>query len=121
MSHFFSPRLGVVVDKAWNYLTVPDQPLDSIKTLSPDDAILAPWKFCSGDDVDDAEQDVLGRVIESIDRGDCSGGGSKINNLAWDVINAKDVFGSLPEGDDDKIQARFVMTNGGLTMFSPAR
>ena len=105
----------MVVDKAWNYLTVPDQNLDGIKTLTDDTAILAPWKFCSPDE---DEGDIIGSVVESIGQGDCSG--DKINSLAWDVINAKDIFESLPE-DPDKVKGRFVMTNGGLTMFSPSR
>ena len=103
------------MDKVWNYLTVPDQPLDGIKTLMDESTILAPWKFCSPDE---DEGDVLNSVIGSIEQGECAG--DKINSLAWDVANAKDIFESLPE-DPDMVKARFVMTNGGVTMVSPSR
>lgn len=91
--------------------------MDVIQTLDPESALLAPWKFCS---LDEDEGDVLGSVVDSLQSGECTGS-DKLNSLAWDVTNSKDIFESLPDNDKEKIKARFLMTNGGLTMVSPAR
>ena len=52
--------------------------------------------------------------------GPVSGHGEDLNHLIWDIKNAKEVFESLkPVGLDQDHLSRFVITDGGLTLFKP--
>ena len=51
-----------------------------------------------------------------------SGHGEDLNHLIWDVKNSRDLFESLPPvGLDLDHLARFVITDGGITMFKPQK
>ena len=48
------------------------------------------------------------------------GHGEDLNHLIWDVKNTRDVFETLkPVGLDPDHISRFVITDGGVTMFKP--
>ncbi len=50
------------------------------------------------------------------------GHGEDLNHLIWDIKNSKDLFESLPPvGLDSEHLARFVITDGGVTMFKPQK
>ncbi len=50
------------------------------------------------------------------------GHGEDLNHLIWDIKNSQDLFESLPPvGLDSEHLARFVITDGGVTMFKPQK
>ena len=49
--------------------------------------------------------------------GRCSG--ADAHHLAFDVSAARDIFEGLSSATEYPVESRFLMTDGGLTMFSP--
>ena len=59
-------------------------------------------------------------ALNATNTGPISGHGEDLNHLIWDIKNAKEVFESLkPVGLDQDHLSRFVITDGGLTLFKP--
>ena len=54
---------------------------------------------------------------QAVTDGTCSG--ADAHHLAFDVSAARDIFENLSPATDYPVESRFLMTDGGLTMFSP--
>lgn len=112
----------MAVDNDWRYMDIPQQDLGPISDLSNESAILAPWEFCGGG------KSGLREVQKAVAGGECRNGGDEdpADHLAWDALNVGREFadgGRAAVGDygEDDIVSRFVMTDGGLTLFAPSR